>query len=69
MFVSPLCLAALKDVMKMIATRKNIRLEDNEASSSAEAPKASGSGAGKSTRRALGKPSTLSHRDREYWVG
>ena len=38
--------------MKMIATRKNIRLEDNEASSSGEAARSSSGG--KSSRRALG---------------
>lgn len=55
--VSELSLAppALKDVMKLIAIRKNIR-EENEASASSSSDKASGAGsvAGKS-RRTLGK--------------
>jgi len=46
--------AALKDVMKMIATRKNIKLEDNDTSAPGTSEAARASGGGKSTRRALG---------------
>ena len=53
---------ALKDVMKLIAIRKNIR-EENEASASTS-DKSSGAGSGGKSRRTLGKWESRSFRFR-----